>query len=97
MKSLSYLSIPVLLLASCGDDASSSEIQSSVRARLPLYYEINSVEDETSKQNILGKELNASQLAINVVLKEDLYINSRLSEDLQNQLNQSNASGFGFD
>jgi len=94
MKSLAYLAVPILLLSSCGDDAP-SDIQDSVRARLPLYYEINDVKAETSKQNVFGKEVNVSQLAVDVSLGEDLYINSRLSEEFQKQLDETRPSG-GF-
>ena len=94
MKPLIYLSIPILFLSSCGDDNASSDVQDSVRSRLPLFYEINSVKSETSEQNIFGKTVDVSQLAIDVTLSEDLYVNSRLSEDLQNQLNENNSTGF---
>lgn len=96
MKKLPYLIVPFILLASCGDESAPSDVQESVRARLPLYYEISQVLAETSKENVRGGEFNVSQLAIDVVISEDLFIGSRLSEDLQKQLNESPNHGSMF-
>jgi len=80
MKSLTSLSIPILLLTTGGIYAKPSDIQDTVRVRLPLYYKINDVKAETLTQNVKGKEINISQLAISVILEENLYKTSRFPE-----------------
>ena len=61
-----------------------------------MYYEINDVKSESSEQNMAGREYEVSQLAIDVALKEDLFVVSRLSEDLQKELDKDSSAGFGY-
>ena len=92
---VALLAAPLIFLSSCKESSTaSSEITDSVRAKLPLYYEIGDVEATTSTQTAGGETADISQLAIEVTLREDLFVTSRLSEKFQAQLNDTR-SRFG--
>ena len=94
-----YYLLPLLTLncafvSSCGDSGggdsgggeATSEVKSSVRAKLPLYYDIQKVSAETSEQNMMGEMLSITQLAIEVTLKENLYKRSSMTQELSVKL-----------
>jgi len=78
---LPLLTLNCAFLSSCGDSGggdsgggeATSEVKSSVRAKLPLYYDIQKVSAETSEQNMMGEMLSITQLAIEVTLKENTF------------------------
>ena len=85
-----------LLLASCGDNDASSGVTDTVRSTLPLYYDINDVQAASSKQTFQGQTVDIAQLAIEVTLKEDLFVETQLSEELQKKLAGTSPTRFGM-
>lgn len=91
---LPLLTLNCAFLSSCGDSGggdsgggeATSEVKSSVRAKLPLYYDIQKVSAETSEQNMMGEMLSITQLAIEVTLKENLYKRSSMTQELSEKL-----------
>lgn len=87
---LPLFSLPFAMMTSCGDSESegdaTSETKVTVRANLPLYYDIQNVSATTAAQTIRGETLDASQLAVEVILKEDLYKRGAMTESLKVQI-----------